>query len=150
MTDRNIRSVSKLSRHTTGRTDRQKKLARRLAKFDDERRRLMSQLVAVGFIWHGNITTRRRTCGQPSCRCHADAKFRHGPYACWTTKVRGKTVSRVLTPAEADLYEGWIRNRRRIEQVVKALKKLAEKAAPLILEGQEAAKEDRVGRREDR
>lgn len=59
-------------------------------------------------------------------------------------------MSRVLTPAEADLYEGWIRNRRQIEQVVKALKRLAERAAPLILEVQEAAKEDRVDRREGR
>lgn len=56
-------------------------------------------------------------------------------------------MSRLLTPAEADLYEEWIRNRRLIEQVVAALKKLAERAAPLILEIQEAANVDRVSRR---
>ena len=59
-------------------------------------------------------------------------------------------MSRVLSPAEASLYEGWIRNRRRIEQVMTALKKLAERAAPVILEVQEAAKENRAARRRER
>ena len=43
-------------------------------------------------------------------------------------------MARVLTSAEADLYEEWIRNRRRIDQAVEALKRLSERAAPLILE----------------
>jgi hypothetical protein len=56
-------------------------------------------------------------------------------------------VSRLLTPAEADLFEEWIRNRRRIEEVVAALKMLAERAAPIILKMHEATNEGRVDRR---
>lgn len=119
---------------STSSTGKRTKLARRIAKLDDERRRLTAQLLDTGYIWHGSVTRRRQTCGQPSCRCHMDADARHGPYAYWTTKVRGKTVSRLLTPAEADLYEEWIQNRRQIERTVQALKKLSEKVAPLILE----------------
>ena len=61
-----------------------------------------------------------------------DTDARRGPYAYWTTNVRGETVSRRLTPA--DLYEEWIQNRRQIERTVQALKKLSENVAPLILE----------------
>lgn len=113
---------------------RRKKLEHRIQKYDVERRRLAAQLLAVDYIWHGSVTRRFQTCGQSSCRCHQDAAARHGPYAHWTTKIGGKTVSRLLTAAEADLYESWIKNRRHIERTIADLKKISAKVAPLILE----------------
>jgi hypothetical protein len=113
---------------------RRKKLEDRIRKCDAERSRLAAQLLAVDYIWHGSVTRRFQTCGQSSCRCHQDTNARHGPYAHWTTKIGGKTVSRLLTAAEADLYESWIKNRRHIEQTIAALKKISAKVAPLILE----------------
>lgn len=111
----------------------QKNTEARLEKYVQERRALIAQLSDVGFLWHGSVRRSLLTCGTPSCRCHTDPSARHGPYAYWTTKVAGKTVSRLLSPAEAQLYEEWIENRRRIETVVRALKALSVKAAHLIL-----------------
>lgn len=109
------------------------KIQAQLDKYTREREKLLARLSEVGFIWHGSVTRNLLTCGRPSCRCHEDRAARHGPYAYWTTKVAGKTVSRYLPPTEAELYEEWIENRRRIERVVRELKVLSAKAAPLIL-----------------
>jgi hypothetical protein len=108
-------------------------LEARLDKCDQQRRELVAQLSDVGFVWHGSVTRSLLTCGKSSCRCHTAPAARHGPYAYWTTKVAGKTVSRLLTPVEAELHEEWIENRRRIEAVVRELKALSAKAARLIL-----------------
>lgn len=110
-----------------------KNLEARLDKYDEHRRRLTAQLSDVGFVWHGSVHRQMLTCGTPTCRCHADPNARHGPYAYWSTKVAGKTVSRLLKPAEAKLYEEWIDNRRKIERVVRDLKALSAKAARVIL-----------------
>lgn len=121
-----------MSRRTT--PNRRQRLERRIQKCDADRSRLAAQLLAVDYIWHGSVTRRFQTCGQSSCRCHQDNDARHGPYAYWTTKIGGKTVSRLLTTAEADLYESWIKNRRHIERTMADLKKVSAKVAPLILE----------------
>lgn len=108
-------------------------LQARLDNYNQERRMLTAQLSDVGFVWHGSVSRSLQTCGKPKCRCHRDPAARHGPYTYWTTKVAGKTVSRLLTPAEADLYMEWIENRRRIARVIQALKNLSVKAARVIL-----------------
>jgi hypothetical protein len=98
-----------------------------------QRDRLAVQLGQIGFIWHGSVLRRRLTCGRSTSKCRTDPDARHGPYAYWTTKVRGKTVSCLLTLEEADLYESWIENRRQVERILEELKKVSEKAAALIL-----------------
>lgn len=109
------------------------KIQAKLDKYTRERENLLARLREVGFICHGSVHRSLLTCGRPACRCHEDRDARHGPYAYWTTKVAGKTVSRLLPPDEADLYEEWIENRRRLERIVRELKALSAKAAPLIL-----------------
>lgn len=126
-------------------SSRRKKLTQLLERYDQERRQLATQLAEVGYIWHGSVTRRWQTCGQGTCHCHREAEARHGPYAYWTTKVAGKTVSRLLKEAEADLYETWIRNRHQIERTVAALKRLSEKVAPLILEAGAVVSDEQEG-----
>ena len=55
---------------------------------------------AVGPALPGTLTVRAYACGKPGCRCHAYPPRLHGPYAEWTRKIGGKTVTRRLTPAE--------------------------------------------------
>jgi len=111
----------------------QEKIQAKLDKYTREREVLLGQLSQIGFIWHGTVHRSLLTCGRSACRCHEDPKARHGPYPYWTTKVAGKTVSRLLPSAEADLIEEWIENRRRIDRIVRDLKALSAKAAPLVL-----------------
>lgn len=90
---------------------------------------LAARLAKTGFIWPGTIQRRLLTCGRVECACHSDPKRRHGPYAYWTSKKAQKTISQLLTPAEAELYEEWIENRRQLEQTVRAMKRLSRQAA---------------------
>jgi len=39
--------------------------------------------------------------------------------------LNGKTVSRRLNPAQADLYRTWIANRKRLEQIVTELEEVS-------------------------
>lgn len=92
-------------------------------------RQLTARLAKTGFIWPGTVQRRLLTCGKTECACHTDPQHRHGPYAYWTSKEAQKTISRLLTPEEAELYEEWIENRRQLEQTVRAMKKLSCQAA---------------------
>ena len=94
---------------------------------------LAVELVSIGFISPGSVVSRYTSCGKPGCRCQADPPRRHGPYYQWSRAVAGKTVSRRLTEAEADLYQGWIANRRRIEQLITQMEQTSALAGDLLL-----------------
>ena len=94
---------------------------------------LAAELATVGFISPGSVVCRYTSCGKPGCRCQGDPPQRHGPYYQWSRAVAGKTVSRRLTQAEAQLYQGWIANRRRIEQLIGQMEQTSATAADLLL-----------------
>ena len=51
----------------------------------------------------------------------------------FTRPFTGRTVSRLLSAAEADLYEGWILNRRALKDTQRRMLALSKKVAPLLL-----------------
>ncbi|MDQ3770369.1 MAG: hypothetical protein M3370_12965 [Actinomycetota bacterium] len=108
--------------------------AQRLADHERRYRELAAELATIGLIHSGSVTRRYTRCGTPSCRCHADPPQPHGPYYQWTTKVNGKTVTRRLSPAEAELYQEWIANDRRMRHLIQQMRQVAAKAAQLRLE----------------
>ena len=89
------------------------KNSNQLAEYERRYRELAGQLANVGLIYSGSITRRYTRCGTPGCKCHADPPQPHGPYYQWTAKENGKTVTRRLSPAEAELYKEWLDNDRR-------------------------------------
>jgi hypothetical protein len=109
----------------------------RLEHYESSYRALAEQLAAeiasIGFISPGSLVSRYTSCGKPGCRCQADPPRRHGPYYQWSRAVEGKTVSRRLTESEADLYRGWIANRRRIEQLIAQMEQTSAAAAAQLL-----------------
>jgi hypothetical protein len=94
---------------------------------------LRRQLGATGFLWVGTVLHQYQVCGKPSCRCRKENRFRHGPYYVWTRKVRGKTVTRMLTEAEGRLYTEWIHNRRTLNKTIKKMMSFSKRLAPLLL-----------------
>jgi hypothetical protein len=58
------------------------------------------------------------------CRCHADPPRLHGPYAEWTRKIGGKTVTRRLTPAELTEYQPLFDNARKLRALLAELQDL--------------------------
>lgn len=94
---------------------------------------LAAELATVGFISPGSVVSRYTSCGKPGCRCQADPPQRHGPYYQWSRAVAGKTVSRRLNEAEAELYRSWIANRRRLEQLIAQMEQTSAAAGELLL-----------------
>ena len=107
--------------------------ATRLAAYERSYRQLAERIADIGYIAAGSITHRYTRCGTPNCRCHADPPQPHGPYWQWTAKINSKTVTRRLTQTEAELYEEWIANDRRLRRLIQEMRQVAAKAAELRL-----------------
>ncbi len=105
----------------------------RLEHYEDKYRALLGELQGLGFVSPGSVALRETSCGKPGCKCMADPPRRHGPYYQWTRKVKGKTVSRQLSPAEAELFQEWIANRRQLQRVTRDLERVSAKAGEILL-----------------
>jgi hypothetical protein len=81
-------------------------------------------LAAAGFALPGTLTVRAYACGKPSCRCHAEPPRLHGPYAEWTRKIGGKTVTRRLSPAELTEYQPLFDNAKKLRALLAELQDL--------------------------
>lgn len=94
---------------------------------------LASRLTRIGFIWNGSICERWLTCGRPDCECAKDATARHGPYLYWTSKIKGKTVAKLLHSPEAEVLQEWVNNRKELDGILKEMILLSRKAYRIIL-----------------
>jgi len=88
------------------------------------RDRIAAGLAAAGYALPGTLTVRSYACGKPGCRCHADPPRLHGPYAEWTRKIGGKTVTRRLTPRELAEYQPLFDNAKRLRSLLAELQDL--------------------------
>ena len=79
---------------------------------------------AAGPALPGTLTVRAYACGKPNCRCHADPPRLHGPYAEWTRKIGGKTITRRLTPAELAEYQPLFDNAKKLRALLTELQDL--------------------------
>ena len=104
-----------------------------LAALEAELARLKAQIAAVGFVCSGSVVRRFMPCGKPGCRCQADPPKLHGPYWQYSHKVAGKTITRRLTQDQARIYQQWIANRRRIDQLLARMEELSSQAAEILL-----------------
>lgn len=90
---------------------------------------LAAELTGSDHALPGTLASRFMRCGKPNCRCKADPPVLHGPYLHWTRTVAGKTVTRTLTPEQAERYQPWFDNARRLRELLsdleaRSLKKL--------------------------
>ncbi|MGH3503185.1 MAG: DUF6788 family protein [Nocardioidaceae bacterium] len=80
--------------------------------------RIAADLTGTGYALPGTLARRYMRCGKASCRCKADPPILHGPYLHWTRTVAGKTVTRTLTPEQAERYQPWFDNARRLRELL--------------------------------
>ena len=92
---------------------------------DQARAAIQEALGQIGFTLPGTITIRRTRCGKPRCACAADPPSLHGPYIQWTRTVHGKTVTRLLTPAQYQAYAPWLASARRLRELAAELEALS-------------------------
>lgn len=105
----------------------------RLETYERKYRALAAELAEIGFISPGSLVLRETSCGKPGCRCQGDPPQRHGPYYQWSRAVAGKTISRRLNEAEAELYRNWIANRRSVERILAEMNKISAAAGEILL-----------------
>jgi hypothetical protein len=102
-------------------------LARRHQQIQDE-------LAQIGIALPGSLTSRTTRCQRASCHCRASPPVLHGPYLTWTRKISGRTVTRTLTPEDAERLRPYFDAHRRLRQLITELEalsiKLADQPAP--------------------
>ena len=79
---------------------------------------LAAEIAGLGLPVPGSLVERSTRCGNVNCRCHADPPELHGPYLSWTRKVQGKTVTRTLSPVQAEQLRPMLENGRRLREIV--------------------------------
>ena len=79
---------------------------------------------AAGPALPGTLTVRSYACGKPACRCHGDPPALHGPYAEWTRKINGRTVTRRLTEAGLAGWQPLFDNAKRLRALLADLQDL--------------------------
>ncbi len=79
---------------------------------------------AAGPALPGTLTVRAYACGKPACRCHRDPPQLHGPYAEWTRKIGGKTVTRRLTSEQVTAWQPLFDNARKLRTLLAELQEL--------------------------
>lgn len=110
-----------------GRRLSDRELSRRLERCEADYARLKAAVAGIGFICEGSLNEVYTSCRNPNCRC-ADPAKRHGPYWQLTWKQARKTVTRRLSPQEADLYRTWIANRRELVALVAQMHAVSRRA----------------------
>lgn len=97
-----------------------------------KQRRIAAALGEIGFALPGSLTVRAYRCGKAKCRCRGEPPQLHGPYAFWTRKIDGKTVTRMLTDEEVAEYQPLFDNARKLRDLASQLQEftlqLVEKA----------------------
>ena len=80
--------------------------------------RVAADLIGAEPALPGTLASRFMRCGKPNCRCKAEPPVLHGPYLHWTRTVAGKTVTRTLTPEQAERYQPWFDNAGRLRELL--------------------------------
>jgi hypothetical protein len=96
-------------------------------------RKRAAGLAQADFVLKGSVVQRFLPCGTASCHCHADPPQLHGPYWQWSTRVNGKTVTRMLTADQARRYHEWMKNWKQMEKILEDMHALSTQAADLLL-----------------
>jgi hypothetical protein len=106
-------------------------LDRRLDKCRADYETLKARIAEIGFVCEGSLVKRYTTCNNPNCRC-AEPAGRHGPYWQLSWKQDGRTVSRLLSADQAQLYQEWIANRHRLDGLLADMRYLSRRAGEYI------------------
>jgi hypothetical protein len=99
------------------------------AALERQRQKLIAEISKLGFVLPGSLTARHTRCSTPGCHCHSDQPTLHGPYYTWTRKIAGKTITRQLTPEQAERYKPWFADARKLRALTSDLEALSLQAA---------------------
>ena len=91
--------------------------------------KLKERVTRLGLVIPGTIRETYLLCGKSGCACADNDSARHGPYYLWNRKVNGKLTSKSISKDKLPLYEGWLDNRRLLEELVQEMLEIGSKLA---------------------
>jgi len=95
---------------------------------DDLARRhqqIQAELAQIGIALPGSLTSRTTRCQRPGCHCHASPPTLHGPYPTWTRKAGARSITKTLTPEEAERLRPYFAAHRRLRQLITELETIS-------------------------
>ena len=95
---------------------------------DDLARRhqqIQAELAQIGITLPGSLTSRTTRCQRATCHCHADPPILHGPYPTWTRKAGARSITKTLTPQEAERLRPYFAAHRRLRQLIAELEAIS-------------------------
>ena len=102
-------------------------------------RDLALQFAAPKPMRRGSLSERYVKCSKSGCACVDDPKARHGPYFSLTRGVGGRTQSRFISQAQAELVRHQVEAGQRFRRQVEAFWEACEQWADAQLEGPAAS-----------
>src|ERR1700687_2680232 len=105
---------------------------------DDLARRhqqIQAELARIGITLPGSLTSRTTRCQRPGCHWHASPPVLHrphptstpphGPSPTWTRKAGSRSITKTLTPQEAERLRPYFTAHRRLRQLITELEAIS-------------------------
>lgn len=110
-------------------------------------RELVHRLTELKPMRRGSLSVRYLKCNKPGCSCADDAKARHGPYTSVVRTVAGKTRSRSVPAARAELLRQHVETGQRFRKEVEAYWQACERWSDAELDAAGAASETEAAKK---
>jgi hypothetical protein len=91
------------------------------------------QLVALGEMRPGSLSTQYNVCGSPGCRCKASPPKKHGPYYQVSYTRKGKSGTRFVRKEDLSSIRRHLKNYSRMRALVDRWIELAARLSDLSL-----------------
>ncbi len=101
--------------------------------------KIAKRLVEPKPMRRGSLSVRYVKCNKPGCPCADDPGARHGPYTSVVRKVGGKTRSRLVPAAQADLLRKQVEAGQSFRKEVEAFWQACEQWADAELDSAKEA-----------
>ena len=86
---------------------------------------IRSELARIGITLPGSLTSRTTRCQRAGCHCHASPPVLHGPYPTWIRKAGTRSITKTLTPQEAERLRPYFAAHRRLRQLITELETIS-------------------------
>ena len=86
---------------------------------------ILAELAQIGIALPGSLTSRTTRCQRASCHCHASPPVLHGPYPTWTRKAGARSITKTLTPQDAERLRPYFDAHRRLRQLITELEAIS-------------------------
>ena len=86
---------------------------------------IQAELAQIGIALPGSLTSRTTRCQRPGCHCRASPPILHGPYPTWTRKAGSRSITKTLTPEDAERLRPYFSAHRRLRQLITELEAIS-------------------------